>query len=110
MRTKYQSHRTEQWQQIMTDFAASGLTQKQFCSQQGLAPSTFSKWRKQLGLVQAPSTTNEESHADFQPFMSMALASPTDVMPVAQYDNTVSDWDVELALGSGMTLRIRTSG
>ncbi|WP_250656355.1 IS66 family insertion sequence element accessory protein TnpA [Alkalimarinus coralli] len=39
-----------QWQTVLADFQQSGLTQKQYCKQNHIAHSTFSKWKAQLTL------------------------------------------------------------
>ena len=40
---------TEQWRTIFADQADSGLTQQAFCDREGIAMSTFSRWRQRLG-------------------------------------------------------------
>ena len=48
-------HRTEQdWLQILRDYENCGLTQKQFCQQNNLAFSTFTKWK--VSFPPAPCT------------------------------------------------------
>jgi hypothetical protein len=43
------THRSQKdWETILTAFENSDLTQKVFCRQNKLPPSTFSKWKKQL--------------------------------------------------------------
>lgn len=105
MHQKYQPYSLTEWQQIMTDYATSGLTQKAFCQRAGLAMSTFSKWRKQLGLVGTEAQAEADSHADFKPLLLTSLAGDTGSSP-ASTDRCL-DWDVELVLGRGITLRLR---
>ena len=106
MRTTYQTYNATEWQQIMANYDRSGLNQKAFCEQEGLAMSTFSKWRKQLGLV----NTGPEAKviADFKPLL------PVSALPVAtaaeDNDHNPGHWDMELVLGAGMVLRLRTVG
>ena len=85
--------RAEQWQVIMADYEASGLSQEAFCTRESLAMSTFSKWRKQL--------TNE---------MAGAAASPmfVDLTSLTGRDKR-NGWDIELILGDGMSLHLRQS-
>ena len=91
----------------MIDYTDSGLTQKAFCQRAGLAISTFSKWRKQLGLVSTASQAIAVSHADFQP---LRLTTPADdVVSIPEPNVSHSDWEVELILGRGITLRLRTA-
>ena len=106
MRSSYQAYNATEWQQIMDDYSHSSLNQKAFCEQKGLAMSTFSKWRKQLGLVNTHSEVNTTT--DFKPLLPI---SPVPVAATAvENNNHHDDWDVELVLGAGMILRLRTMG
>ena len=108
MHKKYDTYSADEWRQIMTDFAASDLTQRQFCQQQGLTPSTFSKWRKQLGLIGSDRASSALAMPpDFQPLVPTALSAinTTTVSSV----RAEPAWSVELALGNGMILRIATA-
>ena len=102
MRTTYQTYSLNEWQVIMDDFMSSGLTQAVFCEQQGLAASTFSKWRKQLGLA---GRSGKKPVADFQPLMP---ASPSTPIPTIASAPSAAEWQVELTLGVGIVLRIQT--
>ena len=42
------------WQQQMLGWSKSGLSQKTYCSQEGLTLSTFSYWRKRLKSSKGP--------------------------------------------------------
>ena len=103
MRTSYQSYSAYQWQQIMDHYHRSGLNQKTFCQQEGLAMSTFSKWRKQLGLVNTRPAVDTD--ADFRPLVS---SPPLTVTAAAEHTRDHDHWDVELMLGDGIILRLRT--
>lgn len=107
MPTTYQSLSAEQWQSTMERFAASGLSQALFCQQQGLAMSTFSKWRKQLGLV--GTTVAQKTNNAFLPLAAMTPSPALPAKEPSQFDDHPddSDWQVELTLGGGITLRIR---
>lgn len=107
MPKRYQNHSPQDWEQIMSQYAASGLSQKAFCQRESLAPSTFSKWRKQLGLAGAKSLPAKAT-ADFKPLSCFPLPTATPLMDSG--GGGVGGWDVELALGNGMTLRIRDLG
>lgn len=102
MRTFYQSYSAQQWQQIMDNYSRSGLNQKAFCQQEGLAMSTFSKWRKQLGLIHT--RPEGESTADFKALLPV---SPPPVTTAVADTSDPGDWDMELVLGTGITLRLR---
>ena len=86
------THRTpQQWQTIMANYDASDLSQADFCRQQGIASSTFFKWKRRL-LADLP---------EQEPlFIAMPPAEP-------QVIQTEPQWQVELELGQGVVLRIR---
>lgn len=50
MKKQRNIHRSaDDWQSILNAFNESELTQEEFCKSKRLAPSTFAKWKKQLG-------------------------------------------------------------
>lgn len=107
MRKSYQAHSRQDWQVIMDQYASSGLSQKTFCQREGLASSTFSKWRKQLGLVHTKPLAVAQDLA-FQPIPNISMSATS-----LQGDRATcpaEDWSVELAFDNGMTLRIRALG
>ncbi len=80
----------EQWRQICQQQQESGLSVQHFCSEHGVSYASFCKWRRKM----KPSATSEPSSLiDLSAFV--APAAPT--------------WDIEVDLGSGMTLRMRRS-
>ena len=83
-------HSRSGWEQLMAQYEASGLKQRTFCEQHGLAYSAFCYWRKQLR--QSPSKENHSEHLFELPALSV------DKDP---------DWRVELDLGHGVTLRMK---
>ena len=42
------SRRASEMQRMVDEFRASGLTRRAFCSQRGIAVTTFDYWRRQL--------------------------------------------------------------
>jgi len=58
------------WRQHIQDCKRSQLNQKEYCSQNGLALSTFSYWKKKLG-------TQETKAPRFYPLTVQPLPSPT---------------------------------
>ena len=78
------------WEQLMEQYKASGLKQRTFCEQHGLAYSTFCYWRKQLR--QSPSIENYSEHLFELPTL---------------LGDKAPDWRVELDLGKGMVLRLK---
>lgn len=78
-----------EWERLMARFDASGLTQRAFCMEQGVAYSSFCYWRKQL---RSPAAV--ESQAPLIELSTLpAIERPT--------------WRVELDLGQGIILRLR---
>lgn len=59
----------QDWQSIFNTFSDSGLTQEQFCRQYQLAPSTFAKWKKQLGMT---SSSVSQDFVEVQPVPATA--------------------------------------
>jgi len=82
-----------QWQRLITEQAGSGLSQRAFCERRGLAYATFCGWRRRLG-VEAPERKREDEGAAFVE-LDVGSAAPGPA------------WEVELALGEGVVLRVR---
>lgn len=76
----------QQWQQIIDQQSRSGKAARQFCADNDLNYSVFCKWRRKLDPGQ---------QAAFVDVSSLVAPGPTPA------------WDVELDLGSGITLRLR---
>jgi len=80
-----------QWRDILAAFAASGLSQKAFCEREGLAPSTFGYWKRRLA--------SDDAQA--------ASASGPAVIDLGALDERPAGWEVEIALGDGVSLTLR---
>mgnify|MGYP003151610745 CR=1 FL=1 len=96
-KTKKRTNRSQsQWKSLLDDFHRSGLTKVVFCKQHGVATSSLTRWQKILA---------EESGGDFidvtEP-LSIAPATP----PATQEGDPT--WQVELALGNNIVLRVRS--
>jgi hypothetical protein len=85
----------DQWQDLLKTDEDSGLSQRIFCQQQGIALSTFYSWRKKLRELH----TSGDNQLQQDQFVQLTppIASPS-------IDNS---WDVALAFANGMTLRLR---
>lgn len=101
--TKKRTFRSRsQWQAIVNDFHRSGFTQIAFCQQHGIPVSSLSRWQR----IFAQQTEVVAARGDFVDVTEpLALVPPASVRCDA--DNT--DWQVELALGKGIVLRLRTA-
>lgn len=82
-----------QWQVIITEFNQSHLPARIFCSDHDLAYGTFAKWRQRFAKPTQEKTVTGSL---------IELIQPASPKPEAEY------WQVELELGNGMTLRLRT--
>lgn len=90
-----QARRSEiQWRELFDRFEDSAQTRERFCREQGIALSSFDRWRTKL-----------REHPPTQPkisanpvFVELSSDTPTPVTPA---------WDVELQLGAGVILRLR---
>ena len=83
---------SEEWEQILSDYRSSNLTQQAFCEQNGISTVSLSKWRKRL---------QADKPAGFIPVqLSSDAQSPT---PLADSAASVS---VRLDLGNGAVLHI----
>lgn len=91
------THRTpEQWQAYLDQQAQSGLSVKDYCQEQNLAPSNFYSWRKKLS-GESPVTT-ESSEA-------WLAVTPTPTGPTPNSTPGVTT-EICLALPGGIQLTI----
>lgn len=89
-----------QWRRLMADYEASGQSQQVFCHEHGLALSTFARWRRIL----AEQTLAVASDSAAEPQRLFAeLRTPLSDRSLAE----TSPWEIELALGADMVLRMR---
>ena len=94
-RRKRRDH--EVWRDLIARFEQGDQTRSQFCAENDLGISTFTRWRQRLrGTSQAASAGENGS-------LFIELEQPA-------ADIQLPAWDVELQLGGGMVLRLRRSG
>ncbi len=89
-----------QWRKLIERFEGSGQTRGTFCAANGLALSTFDLWRRKLGETQAPA---DEEHPES---LFVELTNATEAAGSRTLAGTAA-WEVELALGAGVVLRLR---
>lgn len=87
-----------EWQRLIEEQEAGGLTQKAFCEQAGIPVATFGNWKRKLKRTQrSPSDAGVTTPAvlleDWLEVSAPASAS-------------LSGWRIELDLGSGLCLRL----
>jgi len=76
-----------QWQRLIEEQGASGLTQQAFCTRRRVAYATFCTWKRRL--------------------RDDVSAQPPGFVEVGLDEAPMSGWDVELELGDGIVLRVR---
>jgi len=90
------SRTPDQWRSLFDRFEQSGQTRDQFCQEQGVSLSSFSRWRTKL-RKQTPVTPIPSEPPLF-----------TELTPAVQPEELpASGWDIELQLGAGVFLRLR---
>ena len=79
-----------EWRGLFARYEQSGQTREQFCADQGVVLSSFTRWRQKLRA---------------------ASCNPPAAAPEAVFVELTSEaaphWDVELQLGAGVVLRLR---
>ena len=89
--SRYRRRTASEWQELISRFERTGQTRKDFCLSQGVSLSTFDLWRRKLRGRTA-------EHCGSM-FVEVSHDEP----------NAVSSWDVELELGGGVILRVRSA-
>lgn len=86
-----------QWKALLQEFNSSGLSKVAYCKQHGIAISSLNRWHRIL-VAQSEGT----DFIDVTAPLTIAPATPT---PTSENDKA---WQVELSLGAGIVLRLRT--
>ena len=94
-KTRVQRSR-DQWQTLVSEFASSGLTKVAFCKKHGIATSCLYRWQKVF--------TEQPVRDDF-----IDITQPVAGATPAPFTADNEQWQVELELGAGIVLRLRTS-
>ncbi len=87
-----------EWRQLIDAQASSGLTQKAFCERAGVSLATFGYWKRKL-RAEAPCTSTE-------PGTETVSCADWIELPI-EGSATGGGWQIELALGNGLCLRLR---
>ena len=95
-KTRVSRSRT-QWKSLVEKFNSSGLTKSAFCKHHGVTTSCFYRWQKILAEESAPAN-----------FIDITEPVASAVVP-RSVPETHNHWQVELELGAGVILRMRTS-
>ncbi|MFY0678905.1 MAG: transposase, partial [Neptuniibacter sp.] len=87
----------DQWQAIIDQQQQSGITVQQFCTEHGINPASFYKWRQRLAEPQpAHDTENPSSFIDLSALSSNRTLHSSPDKP----------WHIVLSLGNGVELRL----
>jgi hypothetical protein len=81
-----------EWRSIVSKFETSDLSRSEFCSREGVAASSLSKWRQQLGGEPATGIVRED-------FVELRGAAPP--------DGGLDPGELHLILPGGVQLRWR---
>ena len=87
----------KQWKALLEEFNNSGLTKAVFCKKHRISTSSLYRWQQLFG--------DKAGDADFID-VTEPLSNAPRSHPIPASDN---DWQVELELGCGIVLRLRTS-
>ena len=85
----------ERWQELLTEQAESGLSQRAFCEREGLRPATFAQWKRRVREGAESPSGGKSQEASWLELSSAGSRAPA------------GDWEIELDLGNGMRLRLR---
>lgn len=88
-----------QWQTLFDRFDAGDENVTAFCRRHGVCTSSFHRWRRKLAGT--PAVPAETAADDNTSAFIEAGALTSEQTPAA------AAWDVELALGNGIVLRLR---
>jgi transposase-like protein len=87
---RHRQRRTEaEWAEILRRFKSSGQGRREFCRREGLALSSFQRWRDRAGRASSPGTFVELVPATLAPAPAR------------------SSWELELSLPNGICFRLR---
>lgn len=93
----------QEWRELFEDYARSGESRRGFCARNDIARSTFDWWQRRVRAqgrgVEPALSDDPDGRALF-----VELTHPA----AARVEQAPRPWDVELTLGAGIVLRLRT--
>jgi len=87
-----------EWQRLIEEQTASGLTQKAFCAQAGISVATFGYWRRKL--------RDEGACPTDKPMSTRGVSLDDWIELSAPAAEPAPGWHIELDLGNGLCLRL----
>ena len=76
-----------EWAEILRRFESSGLASRSFCRREGVALSSFQRWRRRLG--------------------SVAAAEFVELVPTSSSNVSSVSWSLDVSLPNGVGLRFQ---
>lgn len=107
--TRYQRRSPDQWRALIEHQLASGLSQREFCDQQGLSKSSFRLWKQHLGMT-AQQASPAKNSVDNTTLFAPLVADTSTEREEAPDETDSAGWEIELDLGDGVCLRFRRGG
>ena len=112
--TKRHRRSRAQWQLLIERAERSALSIAAFCQGEGVSTASFYTWRKRIGGVASHAVAGGNcAPTPSRPAAAIAAARPREAAPfldlgtLAGARREASHWDLELALGAGVVLRLR---
>ena len=96
----YTQRSVEDWRRLIKLYDDSHLTQREFCKQHNIGSSGFYKWRSRFA---------SETPSPSAVFMDITDTIQRAAQPAAAVGHHTTLWDLELDLGHGRILRLRTA-
>ena len=95
----YVRRSASQWRELIGELRRSGQSQAAFCASRGVALSSLGNWLRKLKgeAVPVPGPQSREAAG----FIDLTAPTAAQEIPPA--------WDVELSLGDGIRLRLRST-
>lgn len=92
-RTRQKRKSQAQWQAVIEQYQASGLSGSQFCQAHDIAYGSFCKWRQRL-MPQTTLPTERDERVSLAPFIDVSALTRSTEKP----------WHIILKLGNGVEL------
>lgn len=97
-KTRQARRSPEEWARLISEQAESGLSQRAFCRSRALSVSTFCNAKRRAGF-----TARDTASGPGGDFVPVIVGTG-----IKGSEPTTQCWDIELSLGSGVVLRIRS--
>ena len=100
LKRSYTYRSVEDWRELIKLYDESDLSQTEFCKQHNIASSGLYKWRNRFA---------EENTSPSTAFIDITDNIQSASLSAAEIPQHSKPWDVELDLGHGRILRLRTT-